>query len=237
VHPSIPAGGQFPLRPRPAHYGGIQLKSQFEENVARLCDVMEAEWSYEPVTYRLSDESSYWPDFWLPLAGLLIEVRGDPARTHDIKLFQQKIGLGDIDRLGRTRPYGQRPLLPGQAMDFLVIASQGCTFTEYQGTPFLGPRRSDALLIQCRGCERWSFAGRKGSLRCRQCGLDARSQRGKHIMRVEPREVERNVPSCVLDWEYDDWEEQLGLRLTLWPAIEAIQATPVWPIAHRLGLN
>lgn len=60
---------------RQSYYNGIRMDSSWEIKVAAFLDQKNIKWTYGEVTYILSDNRSYRPDFILE-CGKVIEVKG-----------------------------------------------------------------------------------------------------------------------------------------------------------------
>ena len=62
--------------PIPTTYNGILMRSRLEAAWAAVMDHYEIEWLYEPEAFKLSDGTLYLPDFYLPRANMIFEVKG-----------------------------------------------------------------------------------------------------------------------------------------------------------------
>ena len=60
----------------PTIYNGIQMRSRLEATWAAVMDHYGIEWLYEPEAFKLSDGTMYLPDFYLPRANMIFEVKG-----------------------------------------------------------------------------------------------------------------------------------------------------------------
>jgi hypothetical protein len=76
---------------RTIEYNGTKFRSSYEVRVARACDALGLAWQYEPRCFRLSPTQSYRPDFILPEAGAIWEVKGYiDKKSHDkMELFRR----------------------------------------------------------------------------------------------------------------------------------------------------
>ena len=60
----------------PCTYKGVKMRSRLEATWAAVLDNYGIEWVYEPEGYELSDGTLYLPDFYLPRANMIFEVKG-----------------------------------------------------------------------------------------------------------------------------------------------------------------
>src|SRR3990167_2251521 len=60
--------------PKP-RYGGVQFRSSYEVRFAKIMDAHGIVWQYEPKRFYLGT-CSYLPDFYLPVLGVFVEVKG-----------------------------------------------------------------------------------------------------------------------------------------------------------------
>ena len=56
-------------------YNGIKMRSSYELNFAKWCNLSYIKWEYEPNTFDLGD-TTYTPDFYLAEFDLWIEIKG-----------------------------------------------------------------------------------------------------------------------------------------------------------------
>jgi len=71
---------ELPTPPTPVEGSGVRFAHESEQRFARILDFYGVEWEYEPVEFVLDwgddlrPTSAFRPDFWLPRAGLFVEV-------------------------------------------------------------------------------------------------------------------------------------------------------------------
>ncbi|HTE57027.1 MAG TPA: hypothetical protein VK698_39510 [Kofleriaceae bacterium] len=73
--PGALAGGMT-IEALPTVYRGTTFRSALEASWACTLDELNVAWEYEPQTIDLPSGARYIPDFWLPLTGTWIEVKG-----------------------------------------------------------------------------------------------------------------------------------------------------------------
>lgn len=64
------------------------LRSTFETRIATLLDVMNINWNYESIGYKLGKTGTYYPDFWLLEYNMWIEVKGYMSNIAKQKLIK-----------------------------------------------------------------------------------------------------------------------------------------------------
>lgn len=74
--------------PRP-DYHGVLMRSSYEVRFATACDAVGVTWHYEPKRFDLGT-CSYLPDFYLPMLGIYVEVKGyfSEESQHKVALFR-----------------------------------------------------------------------------------------------------------------------------------------------------
>lgn len=72
----------------PCTYKGVKMRSRLEATWAAVLDNYGIEWVYEPEGYELSDGTLYLPDFYLPRANMIFEVKGVMTEFDEHKIRQ-----------------------------------------------------------------------------------------------------------------------------------------------------
>ena len=72
----------------PTMYGGVMFRSRLEADFAKWFDSMGLLWSFEPQGYKLTDELSYLPDFYLPAQKAWLESKGVMLPKDEAKIIQ-----------------------------------------------------------------------------------------------------------------------------------------------------
>jgi len=76
-------------------YKGYRFRSRLEARWAVFFDALKFLWAYEPQGYRLSDGTSYLPDFWLPYGpgdrgpggdGEWVEIKGQTPTANELNM-------------------------------------------------------------------------------------------------------------------------------------------------------
>jgi len=67
--------GPLTIKAIPCVYKGQAFKSKLEAQHARLMDILNVKYLYEPVGFRFGEGPMYVPDFWLPELNVIIEVK------------------------------------------------------------------------------------------------------------------------------------------------------------------
>ncbi len=67
------------INPIETEHRGYRFRSRLEARWAVAFDHLGVEWKYETQGYHVGhDARPYLPDFWLPVLGIWVEVKGDP---------------------------------------------------------------------------------------------------------------------------------------------------------------
>ena len=68
-------------------YKDIFFRSSWEVKVAKFMDEKDIIWEYEPETFRVAENLTYLPDFYLPEYGIYLEVKGYFRRPSQLEKF------------------------------------------------------------------------------------------------------------------------------------------------------
>lgn len=130
---------KFEFKAIPTVYGGVQLKSRFEAQTARLIDCMGWKWEYEAHSFMLPSGINYMPDFWLPEYKGFFECRGYRSEKSDsqIREFQQMV------RSGLRLPDGTKVIRYVVAIDETMLLVDEVSADAFQD------------LSQCESCGMW----------------------------------------------------------------------------------
>jgi hypothetical protein len=79
VTPSLATGTPW-MRAIPTHFQGVQYKSRLEAKFARLLQLLNVRFVYEPMRHVKSGGGTYTIDFFLPTQQLYVELK--PKRPH-----------------------------------------------------------------------------------------------------------------------------------------------------------
>lgn len=71
-----PNYGKSPVHPKMIYYNGLKLRSSFELLFVQRLEEMNIEFQYEPKRFKLSNGSTYVPDFFIPKINKWIEIKG-----------------------------------------------------------------------------------------------------------------------------------------------------------------
>lgn len=77
----------------PTEYRGFMFRSRFEADFALALDEWDVTWEYEAKSFLLSNGQHYWPDFWLPLVGAWVELRGYRSAASEEQLARFALEL------------------------------------------------------------------------------------------------------------------------------------------------
>jgi hypothetical protein len=110
----------------PTRYGNATFRSRLEARWAVVFDGLSLQWEYEEEGYRLPDNLSYLPDFWLPQARFYAEVKPNDDRSKLILtdeaymkarglVYESRRPLLFLDGLPRLTNYWA--MLPQEASD------------------------------------------------------------------------------------------------------------------------
>lgn len=92
------------LRSLHTRYAGCHFRSRLEARWAVFFERAGIEWEYEPQGYTVSrritnpwadDTFNYLPDFWLPSAGVFVEVKGSLTDKETLKVYDAAASLSE----------------------------------------------------------------------------------------------------------------------------------------------
>lgn len=135
----------------PTTYNGVTFRSRLEARWARLLDLLEIEWKYEPEGYEW-DSIRYLPDFWLPTGETFLEIK--PAydlfpRQMILAAATDKrvvVGVGDVEHLRCVE------------------------FRPWQENGYLRISRFEGLLAYCKPCRKAWWSTHAEHRFCALCG-------------------------------------------------------------------
>lgn len=132
-------------------YKGYRFRSRAEARWAVFFDAAGIKYLYEPEGVKLSDDTLYLPDFYLPESETWFEVKGvlDDVDKHKVEQLMKDTGHGAV--IGYSD-------LTFQASD------------QWWSTDFTLTDKSSSVLCRCKKCGKLWFMGYAGSYRCRCCG-------------------------------------------------------------------
>lgn len=148
-----------PIKAIPTRYKGINFRSRLEARWARMFDLMEWEWDYEPI-----DLEGYIPDFIIkfPYAPIIAEIK--PAVTiADLAPLTDKIDRSGWDKevllLGASIRLTSDDFFPcpGLLRETNVGTGYGCGW-------------DNCWMHFCIKCKKYSIHHTVGSFHCRQNG-------------------------------------------------------------------
>ena len=162
--PAITKSRRQPIKAIPTEYKGIRFRSRLEARWARMFDLMNWQWDYEPL-----DMEGYIPDFVVRFeyAPMLAEIK--PAMT-----IQELAPLTDkIDRSGWTREV----MLLGATVFMHGKCTMPCPGIIRVGD--VGDSKSygwtDCIMHHCDACGYNSIHGTR-SVYCRNCGVESNAE-------------------------------------------------------------
>lgn len=80
------------IQPIETEYNGYRFRSRLEARWAVFFDTLGIEYRYEPEGFEFEDGTRYLPDFWLPDAGIWIEIKATKATQDELKLAHKLRG-------------------------------------------------------------------------------------------------------------------------------------------------
>lgn len=150
----------------PTLYGGIEFRSRLEANVASLFDACGVSWVYEQESCELPGVGRYLPDFWLPDARQVVEVKGalsDPSIDKPVALARA-LRRGAPDEEEAARPAAVVVLSQPFIRWHLGAANEAF------GVGWNGVQQVDALLVTCPLCRDPVFMSVEEGWTCPACG-------------------------------------------------------------------
>lgn len=97
----------------PTQYKEIQFRSRFEADFARVLDKHCVDWQYEPQSFLLETGVHFWPDFYLPLLQMWVELRGYVSEKGEAQIAQFARELQPGHRFMVVRVTGEREIFRG----------------------------------------------------------------------------------------------------------------------------
>lgn len=113
-------------------YKGYNFRSRLEARWAVFFDHLGIRWDYEPEGFELGNGLRYLPDFWLPDAGLWVEVKpGAPDAPAREKAWRLALNTGHPVFVTNGLPDGPGLVFITSVSDFGKLTEDGDIGLEY----------------------------------------------------------------------------------------------------------
>ena len=113
-------------------YKGYNFRSRLEARWAVFFDHLGIRWDYEPEGFELGNGLRYLPDFWLPDAGLWVEVKpGAPDAPTREKAWRLALNTGHPVFVTHGLPDGPGHIFLTTVSDFGMLTQDGDKGIEY----------------------------------------------------------------------------------------------------------
>ncbi|MBM4421524.1 MAG: hypothetical protein FJ034_08110 [Chloroflexi bacterium] len=150
----------------PTWYNRRSYRSRLEADFARMLDVLNIRFDYEPQSFLLGDGTHYLPDFWCPDLWLWAECRGYDSENGRRQIDQFSCDENLILRTRDARRAQESTcgtFDQNRAVQFLVVGTSGCHLYK------VGEASWAHLLTRCRYCNAASFGTCAETEHCGRC--------------------------------------------------------------------